>query len=153
MVPVLRAAFVYLFVLTVVRAAGRRTLGEMTPFDFVLVLIISEATQNAMIGNDFSLTNAALVILTLVGLDLALTFAKRRWYRLDRWIGGVPTILVEHGRPLADVMKKARIDTEDILESARKLQGLERMEQIKYAILERSGGITIIPSSIASGSP
>jgi len=145
MVTVLRAAFVYLFMLTVVRATGRRTLGEMTPFDLVLMLIISEATQNAMIGDDFSLTNAALVILTLVGLDLVLTFAKRRWSRLDRWIDGVPTILVAHGRPLVEVMKRARVGTDDVLESARRLQGLERMDQVKFAILERSGGITIIP--------
>ena len=71
MEPVLRAAAVYVFLMVVVRAAGRRTLGEMTTFDFVLLLVISEAAQNAMVGNDFSLTNGFLVILTLVGLDEA----------------------------------------------------------------------------------
>src|SRR3954452_14145791 len=106
MVTVLRAAFVYLFMLTVVRATGRRTLGEMTPFDLVLMLIISEATQNAMIGDDFSLTNAALGILTLLGLALVLTFAKRRSSRLDRCSDGAPTILAAHGRRLAEVMTR-----------------------------------------------
>jgi uncharacterized membrane protein YcaP (DUF421 family) len=143
--PVLRAAAVYVFMLAVVRAAGRRTLGEMTSFDFVLLLVISEATQNAMVGNDFSLTNGALVILTLVGLDVALALAKRRWERLDRWIDGVPTILVEDGRLLTDRMHRARVGADDILEAARKLQGLERVDQIKYAVLERDGGITVIP--------
>lgn len=145
MEPVLRAAAVYLFLMVVVRATGRRTLGEMTTFDFVLLLVVSEATQNAMVGNDFSLSNGALVILTLVGLDIALSLAKRRWEWLDRWIEGVPTILVEDGRPLTGPMQRARVGADDILEAARKLQGLERLDQIKYAVLERNGGITVIP--------
>jgi uncharacterized membrane protein YcaP (DUF421 family) len=143
----LRAAAVYVFMLAVVRAAGRRTLGEMTSFDFVLLLVISEATQNAMVGNDFSLTNGALVILTLVGLDVALSLAKSRWERLDRWIDGVPTILVEDGRLLTDRMRLARVGADDILEAARVLQGLERVDQIKYAVLERDGGISVIPKT------
>ncbi len=147
MEPVLRAASMYLFLMVVVRATGRRTLGEVNTFDFVLLLVISEAAQNAMVGDDFSLTNASLVVLTLVGLDIGLTLAKSRWEGLDRWIDGVPTILVEHGRLLEGPMRRARVDIDDILESARKLQGLERIDQIKYAILERSGGITIIPKS------
>jgi uncharacterized membrane protein YcaP (DUF421 family) len=137
----------YLFLLVVVRVTGRRTLGEMNTFDFVLVLIMSEAAQNAMVGDDFSLTNAALVILTLVGLDIALSIVKCRWGWIDRWIDGVPTILVDHGHPLVPTMRRARVETDDILEAARKLQGLERLDQIKYAILERSGEITVIPKA------
>lgn len=142
---VLRAAAVYVFLLIIVRAAGRRTLGEMTAFDFVLLLIISEAIQNAMIGDDYSLTNSFLVVTTLVGIDVALTIGKVRFPRLDKWIDGTPTILVVHGRPLRDRMEWARVDTHDVLEAARELRGLERMEQIKYAVLECDGGITIIP--------
>jgi uncharacterized membrane protein YcaP (DUF421 family) len=145
MEPVLRATAVYVFLMVVFRATGRRTLGEMTPFDFVLLLVISEATQNAMVGDDFSLTNGALVILTLVGLDIGLSLAKRRWERLDRWINGVPTILVEDGRLLTGRMRRARVEADDILEAARKLQGLERVDQIKYAVLERNGGISVVP--------
>ena len=145
MEPVLRATAVYVFLMVVFRATGRRTLGEMTPFDFVLLLVISEATQNAMVGDDFSLINGALVILTLVGLDIGLSLAKRRWERLDRWINGVPTILVEDGRLLTGPMRRARVEADDILEAARKLQGLERVDQIKYAVLERNGGISVVP--------
>ena len=142
---ILRAAVVFAFMVVVLRISGRRTLGEMTNFDFVLVLIISESTQNAMIGDDYSMTNGFLVILTLVTLDIGLSLLKQRSRRVEKWIDGVPTILVEDGRPLKDRMDKARIDEEDILESARELQGLERMEQIKYAVLERGGHISIIP--------
>lgn len=145
MYTILRAAMVYVFVLLIVRITGRRTLGEMTTFDFVLVLIIGEATQNMMLGDDMSLTNGYLVILTLVVLDVALSLAKQKWPRLEHWMEGLPTILVKDGRALEDRMARVRVDVEDILEAARKLQGLERMDQIKYAVLERNGGISVVP--------
>ena len=120
-------------------------MAQMTSFDFVLLLIISEATQNAMIGDDYSLTNGGLVVLTLVGLDVLLSHLKR-WYPLaEKWLDGKPTIIVEHGRPRLDVMKRARVDERDVMMAARETQGLERMDQIKFAVLETSGGISIIP--------
>lgn len=148
---VLRAASLYVFLMIVVRLSGRRTLGQMTNFDFVLVLIISEATQNAMLGDDFSMTNGFLVILTLIAMDIGLSLWKQRSPRLELWIEGTPTILVDHGRPLADRLERARVDPQDILKAARELQGLERMDQIKYAVLERSGTISIIPAEPARG--
>jgi uncharacterized membrane protein YcaP (DUF421 family) len=142
---VLRAFFIYMILLVVFRIAGRRTLSEMTSFDFILLLIISEATQNAMIGNDYSMTNSILVIVTLVGLDLLLTQWKLRSATAERWLDGLPMVLVDHGRPLNDLMNRARVDVEDVLAAARETQGLERMDQIKYAVLEVDGGISIIP--------
>ncbi len=142
---ILRAAVVYGFLLVIVRISGRRTLASMTSFDFILVLIISEAAQNAMIGDDYSMTNGFLVIATLVTLDIALSLWKQRSPWLEKWAEGVPTVLVEDGRPLKDRMDKARVDLADIMQAARQLQGLERMDQIKFAVLERSGAITIIP--------
>jgi len=144
---VLRGLFMYLFLLVIFRIAGRRTVGEMTSFDFVLLLIISEATQNAMIGNDYSVTNGALVITTLVGLDILFTLWKHRSGFIERWLDGLPMILVDNGRPIAHLMDRARVDVEDILASARESQGLERMDQIKYAVLEVGGGISVIPKS------
>jgi len=140
-----RGAAVYLLLLLIFRLAGRRTMAQMTSFDFVLLLIISEAAQNAMIGDDYSITNGVVVILTLVGLDVLLSHVKR-WYPMaEKWLDGKPTIIVEHGRPKMDVMNFARVDERDVLTAARQTQGLERMEQIKYAVLEASGGISIIP--------
>jgi uncharacterized membrane protein YcaP (DUF421 family) len=142
---VLRATVVYFFLLLVFRIAGRRMLSEMTTFDFVLVLIVAEATQQGLLGNDFSVTNAFLVIITLFGIELALTALKQRSARLEKWIDGVPSVIIEDGRPLKDRMEKARIDEWDILAAARTGYGLERMDQIKYAVLERNGSISIIP--------
>ncbi len=142
---VLRAAAVYGFLLLLVRISGRRTLASMTTFDFILVLIISEATQNAMLGDDQSMTNGFLVITTLIVLDVGLSLWKQRSPRLEKWVEGMPTVLVENGRPLKERMDKARVDASDIMQSARELQGLERMDQIKFAVLERNGVITVIP--------
>ncbi|MGR6034270.1 MAG: DUF421 domain-containing protein [Candidatus Nitrosoglobus sp.] len=142
---VLRALFMYFFLLIIFRISGNRSMMEITTFDFMLLLIISEATQQALLGNDFSVTNALLVIMTLVGLDISLSLLKQFAPRLDRLLEGLPVVLVENGKPLKERMDKARVDEEDILTAARELQGLEHMEQIKYAVLERSGGITIVP--------
>ncbi|ALA58776.1 DUF421 domain-containing protein [Nitrospira moscoviensis] len=142
---VLRALAVYVFLMIVFRMAGRRTLTEMTSFDLILLLILSEATQNAMIGNSYSVTNACLVIVTLVGLDILFSQLKHRSSLIERWLDGVPMIIVENGLPLKELMDKARVDEDDIMMAARTSHGLERMEQIKYAVLESSGGISIIP--------
>jgi uncharacterized membrane protein YcaP (DUF421 family) len=142
---VLRALAIYVFLLIIFRVAGKRTLAQITVFDFVLLLIISEATQQAMIGQDFSITNAVLVITTLVASERALTWVQRRFKRIDRLLDGLPLLLVEDGKPLEDRLRQERIDVSEILAAARQTQGLARMDQIKYAVLERSGGISIVP--------
>jgi uncharacterized membrane protein YcaP (DUF421 family) len=142
---VLRAVAVFIFLLLVFRVAGRRTLTEMTSFDFVLLLIISEATQNAMIGNDYSITNGVLVILTLVGIDILLSLVKGRFPKVETWLDGKPMVLVSNGRPLKDLMARARVDEDDVLQAARERQGVARMDDIEYAVLEINGGISVIP--------
>ena len=142
---VLRGAAVYVFVWLIFRIAGKRTMTEATTFDLVLLLIISETTQQAMIDSDHSITNAFLLIVTLVGIDIAISLWKQRSKAFERFMDGVPLVLLENGKPLKDRMVKVRVDESDILAAARELQGLERLDQIKYAVLERSGGISIIP--------
>lgn len=145
MESVLRAVAVYGFLVLVIRLAGRRTMAQLTDFDFVLLLIIAEATQQGLLGDDSSITNAFLVILTLIVIDIGLSLWKQRSSRIEKWLDGVPLVIVEEGRLLEDRVKKARVDEQDILAAARMLHGLERMSQIKYAVLERAGGISIIP--------
>lgn len=142
---VVRSCAIYVFLIVIFRIAGKRSLAHVTTFDFVLLLIIGEATQQALLGEDFSLSNAFLVIITLVGLDVGLSLWKQRSPKMDRLLDDRPLVVVENGQPLKDRMEKARIDQDDVLAAARERQGLERMEQIKYAVLERGGGISIIP--------
>ena len=142
---VIRAAVVYLGLLVLFRLAGNRSIGQITAFDFVLLLIISEAIQQAIITSDYSMTNAFLIVVTLVGLDIMMSLWKQRSARFEKILDGVPVLLIENGKLRSDVMKKERVDENDILCAAREMHGLERLDQIKHAIVESSGGISIIP--------
>jgi uncharacterized membrane protein YcaP (DUF421 family) len=150
MEAILRAAAIYLFLLVLFRIAGKRSISQITTFDFVLLLIIGEATQQALLGEDFSMTHAFIVIIALVGLDVGMSLLKQRSERLEKLVDGVPLVIVDDGKLLRDRMERARVSEDDILTAARELQGLERMEQIKYAVLERSGGISIVPAQQSS---
>jgi uncharacterized membrane protein YcaP (DUF421 family) len=145
METVLKSVCIYLLLLVFLRISGKRTLHDVTLFDFVLLLFISEATNQAMLGEDFSLINSIIVIVTLVITDIIFSLLKQKSKKLDKILDGMAVIIVENGRPLKDRMEKERVDEDDVLEAARQLQGLERMEQIKYAVLEKNGAITIIP--------
>lgn len=145
MESVIRPALVYLFLLLLLRLTGKRTLAQITSFDFVLLLIISEATQQALIGEDNSMINAAIVVSTLIGLNILMSLLKQRSKWFDRLLDDIPLVIVADGKPLKDRMDKARVDEEDVLDAARENHGLERMEQIRHAILERDGQISIIP--------
>lgn len=145
MESVIRGFVVYVFLLLVFRLAGKRTLAQSTNFELVLLLIISETTQQAMVDNDHSMTNGFLLILTLISCTVALSWLKQRFPAWDRCLDGVPTIVLENGRLHKDRMAKLRVDEKDIMESAREHQALRTMDEIKYAIVERDGQITVIP--------
>jgi Predicted membrane protein len=142
---VLRAAAMYLALMVLFKIAGRRSLAELTTFDFVLLMMISEATQQALLGDDFSLTNSMLVIVTLIAIDVGLSLLKQRSGWISRLIDGEPTILVENGKLLHQRMRHARLVEADIMEAARSSQGIEKLEEIKFAIIERNGKISVIP--------
>jgi uncharacterized membrane protein YcaP (DUF421 family) len=142
---ILRTAVIYVVLMLLFKVAGKRSLSQTDTFDLVVLLIISEATQQAMVGDDPSLTNAFLVIMTLLGISIIMSIWRFRSAKFETYLDGGPLILVDDGKPLMDRMKRARVDVTDILATARETQGLERMEQIKYAVLEHSGSISIIP--------
>jgi uncharacterized membrane protein YcaP (DUF421 family) len=144
--PVIRGIIIYLFLLIVFRFMGKRSLASITTFDFVVLLIISEVIQNAFVGEDFSLTNGLLLIATLMGMDVILSLLKAKFKSFDRVAESVPLIIVEHGQLLNERMKKSGVEVDDIMQAARTLQGLERIDQIKYAVLEKDGHISIIPN-------
>ena len=145
MESVLRTVAMFAVLLLLFRVTGRRTMGSMTSFDFILLLIISEATQQAMLGDDNSLTNATLVMSTLLLCNVGLSLLTMRSATAKRMLEGVPTLVVAHGAPLRDRLKRARVDEEDVLTAARETRGLERMEQVRFAVLEANGRITIVP--------
>jgi uncharacterized membrane protein YcaP (DUF421 family) len=141
---VIKSLVVYFVLWLVVRSTGRRTLGQLTVFDFILFLIIGGAAQRALMAQDYSLTHAFLVIATFVIIDIGVSFVERDVPGIAKILKGVPTVVVENGHVLSGRLRRARIIEDDILEAAR-AHGLERMDEIKFAILEASGGISIIP--------
>jgi uncharacterized membrane protein YcaP (DUF421 family) len=145
MESVLRAAALYLVLLLMFRVTGRRSLRETTPFDLVLLLVVGEATQQALLGEDFSMVNALVVIATLLAIDVGFSLLKQRSALAERVLDGVPTILVADGKPVEDRLARARIDLGDILQAARERQGITTLEEIRWAVLEADGMITIIP--------
>lgn len=146
MESVFRGLIVYFFLLIMFRISGKQTLSQTTSFDLVLLLIISETTQQAMVNSDHSVTNGFLLIITLVGTTIVLSALKQFFPRLEAILDGQPVIVVDRGQLVQQMMKKSRVDEADIMAAARKTHGLERMDQIKYAILERDGAISIIPA-------
>ena len=148
MLSIVRALATFFFLLLIFRITGKRSLADITTFDAVLLLIISEAVQQALIDGDESMTNAFLVITTLIAASVLMQKLGMRSMKVDKMLNGVPLVLVEGGRLLQDRMDRVRVSEDDIMEQGRALYGLERMEQVKYAVLERGGSITIVPSYV-----
>ena len=144
--PVFRGLIIYLFLMLMFRLSGKRTLAQTTPFEFVLLLIISEVTQQALVGEDFSITASLILISTLIGTDLFFSLIKQRFKKLEKIAEGVPLIILKDGKVLEKQIKKTRVQEDDILEAGRNLHGLERLDQMKYAVLEIDGSISIIPN-------
>lgn len=145
MESVLRAAAIYLFLLLVFRLSGKRSLAQMTPFDLVLVLIIGEAASQGLTGDDFSVTTTIVLVTTLVFMEKGFAWLKQGSKRAEHWLEDLPTVVVENGKPLKEKMKREEVNEEDVLEAARKSHGLETMDEVKYAVLERGGTISVIP--------
>jgi uncharacterized membrane protein YcaP (DUF421 family) len=141
---VIRGLAIYFTLLIIIRLSGRRTLAQMTPFDLVIVLVISETTQQAMLGDDFSITNAVLLILTLFTMDIALSYVKRWSPRIAKVVDGMPTILVIDGVYDEQALRGSRLQKDDVMEAARAQEGIETVKDIRFAILEISGNISII---------
>ncbi|PIW55252.1 MAG: hypothetical protein COW16_06820 [Sphingomonadales bacterium CG12_big_fil_rev_8_21_14_0_65_65_10] len=150
MESVIRGAAIYVILLVIIRLSGRRTMDQATPFDFVLLLIVAETTQQALLGDDFSITNAVVLIITLFLMDIGFSYVTRWFPMLSKVVDGRPTFLIIDGTIDRRALNKTRMTTSDVMVAARKQHGLERLEQVKHAVLENDSGITIIPQSGAA---
>src|SRR5688572_15623419 len=107
---VIRGLVVYFFLLLIFRIAGKQTLSETTNFDLVMLLIISETVQGALVGSDHSMTKALLLVITLIGTTVVLSLIKQRSTTVEKWLDGTPTVIIEDGKLLKDRMDKIRVD-------------------------------------------
>jgi uncharacterized membrane protein YcaP (DUF421 family) len=143
--PVIRGLIIYLFLMLMFRLSGKRTLAQTTPFELVLLLIISEVTQQALLGEDYSITAALILISTLIGTDLIFSVIKKRSKKFEKITEGVPLVIFSNGTLHDHKARRSRVDEEDVLEAARNMHGLTSLEQIQYAVLEIDGSISIVP--------
>jgi uncharacterized membrane protein YcaP (DUF421 family) len=141
---VVRTVVVYVGVLVVLRLAGKRELGQMTVFDLVLILLIANAVQNAMVGPDSSLQGGLVAAVVLVVCNLGVAVVRLRGGVWGRLIEGVPTVLIMDGRFVEPHMRRERLDTEDVERILRE-HGVTSVSDVKMAVLETDGSISIVP--------
>lgn len=149
---VLRPLLIYFVLLVVFRLSGKRSLGEITAFDFLLLLIISETVSNALLGGDQSITAALVAAVTLLGTDTLLAMVKRGRPLLARLLEDEPVVLARDGRLHEDRLRAERVTADDVHEAARR-DGIADLADVRLAVLERRGSISIIPRDGATASP
>ena len=141
---VVRSLAVYLVVYFGLRVTGKRELGQMTAPDLVVILLIANAVQNAMVGPDASLVGGLLSAAVLLAATRTLGVLRVRSGRLGALIGGTPTVLIERGRYLADNLRREGLDQAD-LEMAMREHGVAELSAVQLAYLETDGTISIVP--------
>ena len=138
---VLRATLVYAFLLALIRITGKRQIGQLSPFDLVLLLVLSNAVQNSMNGGDNSLVGGLVSATTLVAVNYAVGFLTFKSKRMEALIEGRPMVLIHNGKLFEDVMARAQL-THHELDSALRQAGCDCVAQVHCAILENNGSIT-----------
>jgi uncharacterized membrane protein YcaP (DUF421 family) len=141
---VIRATVVFLFVFFVTRVVGKRELSTLEPFDLILLVVIGDLVQQAVTQSDYSVTGAITVISTMALLTVVLSFVNFRFRRLRPMLEGEPVVLVEDGNVIDRNMRRERITREE-LEAEGRLQQVAGIEDMRWAVLETAGQISIIP--------
>jgi uncharacterized membrane protein YcaP (DUF421 family) len=143
---VFRAFFAFVFVLVLTRIVGRRELSSMEPFDLILLVVIGDLIQQGVTQSDYSLTGAFLVIGTFGILTVVVSYVGFRFRPLRRVLEGEPLVLIEDGKPIEQNIHRERLTLEEVAAEARGQQ-IERLEDVRWAILETNGSISFIPKS------
>ncbi len=141
---VIRTAVVYFAILVGLRLAGKREIGQMTTFDLVVILLIANAVQNAMVGEDNSLVGGLVAAGVLLVINSGVSLARRRFPFFKRAVEGEPTILVNDGKFIKVNLAREGIEEEDVLMSMRE-HGITSLDEVRLAIMEIDGSISIVP--------
>jgi uncharacterized membrane protein YcaP (DUF421 family) len=140
---VLRALVVYLFVLVLTRAVGRRELSTLEPFDLILLVMIGDLVQQGVTQNDFSVTGSFLAVGTIGVLTVLFSYLPWRFQVLRPVLEGVPAILVEDGGVVEKNLRRHRLTQEEIAAAAR-MQNIGSLSQVRWAVLETNGQISFV---------
>lgn len=139
----IRSVVVYLFLLVAFRLAGKRQLGQMTAFDLVVLLIISNVVQNAVIGNDNSLGGGLFGAAVIFLLNAAVAWLTFRFKPIERLVEHTPTVLVRSGRILRENLRRERLSLPEFRAALRR-EGVVSLRAVRYVILEEDGHLSVI---------
>jgi uncharacterized membrane protein YcaP (DUF421 family) len=139
---IVRATVVYLFLFFLLRFIGKKHVGQMSPFDLVVLLIISETVDASLIGDDTSLTGGLISAATLVVLVYVFGYLTWRDKAVERWVEGRPKILVRHGHVNNEVLDDQQVTRSELMEALRR-QGCSAVTDVRFAMLENDGSITM----------
>ena len=140
---VFRGVVVYLFLLALLRITGKRQVGQLAPFDLVLLLVLANAVQNSMNAGDNSLIGGLITAATLIGLNFLMSLVTHRNKTLEAIIEGRPQVLIHNGKLFEDVMAKAQL-THHELNAALRRSGCTSVAEVHSAILENNGAISVV---------
>lgn len=143
---VIRAAVAYAFIIFLLRIIGRRELSTLAPSDLVLLVVMGDLVQNGVTQSDQSVTGVFLALSTFGILTVAVSVVTFRSRRVQALVEGTPLILVENGEPIEKNLRSERLNIDDIAEEARG-QGIERLDEIKWCVLETSGSMSFIKAA------
>lgn len=139
---ILRAVAIYLFLIFLLRISGKRQIGELSPFDLVLLLIISNGVENAMNGGDDSLIGGLILATTLIVINYGVGLISYKSKRAEKFFEGRPQVLVHDGKIFEDVMAEAKLTRVELDTTLRQL-GYFDLHEVKLAILETNGKVTV----------
>ena len=140
-----RTVVVYAALLLGLRLAGKRQLGQMTPFDMVVILLIANAVQNAMVGTDTSVTGGLIAAGVLIVGNYGIALARERVPLLRRAVEGTPTLLINDGKFVGEHLKREGLDEDEVMMAIRE-HGIADLSEVKLAVLEVDGSISIVPA-------
>ncbi len=140
---VARAVIVYLFLLIILRITGKRQIGQLAPFDLVMLLVLSNAVQNSMNGGDNSITGGVILVCTLIAINYAVSWMTFRSKRLAAIVEGRPLMLVHNGHVDLRAMRSVQLTMHE-LDAALRAEGCGNVEQVHFAMLENNGHITVV---------
>lgn len=141
---VLRACAVYVLVMVLVRVSGKRAVGQFTPFDLVLLILIGNAVQNGINGGDNSLTGAVIMATTLIALNYLVAWQTSRNRMVERWVEGEPVVLARDGKVFRQVLRRELVSHDDFAEALR-MNNIDDVGDVRLALLETNGRISVIP--------
>jgi uncharacterized membrane protein YcaP (DUF421 family) len=143
-----RGVVVFFFLYLMMRLMGRRELSSLEPFDLILLIILGDAVQQGLTQDDYSLTGAMLAVGTIGILQVAASYANFKFPGLRTWLDGQPLVVMQDGKPIQKNLDRERLTLDDLAEAARK-EGIAKLDEVAWAVMETSGTISFIKKSDA----